>query len=240
MVRNAAVLLAGLLLIGGALVSVRWLPAPAVPGAAAEDPTAAVLRGLLGGTRQSVANFLWIRGYLYWEERDTPGMENAKLWALRLTPENKGFWKNTARVLAYDVPHWERRGAGEREPDTALPPAPVRALFLLSVAESVFPDSPDFPVERGLILLNVIGDRRAASNAFREAWERPGAPYYTARVHGELLRAEGKTGAAYRWYRELYPKLSDDNPAAAKPVILRRIRALEDELGVGVDERFVP
>ncbi len=238
MVRHGAWLLAGIVLIGGALASVRMLPAPAAPGPEAGDPAAAILRGVLGGTRQSVSNFLWIRSYLYWEERDAAGMENAMLWALRLTPENKWFWKNAARVLAYDVPHWERSGAGAREPENALPAAPRRALLLLALAEDRFPGSPGFSIERGLILLNVFGDRRAAAQAFREAWERPGAPHYTARVHGELLRATGHTGAAYRWYRDLYPRLPDDDPAAAKSVILKRIRALEEELGVA--EPFEP
>ncbi len=237
MFRYGAWFLAGIALIGGALTAVRVLPPPALHGLDAKDPAAAVLRGVLGGTRQSVSNFLWIRGYLYWEERDAAGMENAKLWALRLTPENKWFWINTGRVLAYDVPHWERHGTGPGDAGT-LPSAPVRALLLLSVAEGIFPHVPEFPIERGLILLNVIGDRRAAAQAFREAWHRPGAPFYTARVHGELLRAEGETEAAYQWYRELYPVLPGDDPAAAKAVILRRIRTLEDELNV--DERFEP
>lgn len=222
----------------GALLWGRFLPPAATPDPAAGDPVGAVLRGVLGGTRQNVANFLWIRGYRHWEERDAAGMENAKLWALRLAPENPWFWKNAARVLAYDVPRWDRRGGDPPAEVGALPSAPQRALLLLSVAENRFPAAADFPIERGLILLNVFGDRRAAAEAFRDAWARPGAPYFTARVHGELLRAQGKTAAAYEWYRHLYHQLPDDDPTAAKPVILKRIHALEKELGV-IDP-FVP
>ena len=58
----------------------------------------------------------------------------------------------------------------------------------------------------------------------------PGAPYYAARIHGELLQAMGRPQEALHWLREILPGLPDNDPAARREVVLERIRALEEEL----------
>ncbi|HAQ58488.1 MAG TPA: hypothetical protein DCR32_05660, partial [Opitutae bacterium] len=64
-------------------------------------------------------------------------------------------------------------------------------------------------------------------------------PYFAARIYGELLRRQGKDAEAYDYLKQLHHDLPDD-PYAQKPIILDRIRELEEELKIPVWQRFQP
>ena len=106
-----------------------------------------------------------------------------------------------------------------------------RALAYLDAASAFFPGDPVIEVDRALLHLNVTGDLSAAAAAFRAAWEAPGGPYFAARLHGELLRRLGQPEHALAWYIALLPALDENSPAAQRETVLRRIAALEEELG---------
>ena len=71
------------------------------------------------------------------------------------------------------------------------------------------------------------------------ASQKPDAPYYAARIYAELLRREGRHEEAYTFLKQLYGALPDD-PYAQKPIILDRIREIENTLRVPVWQRFQP
>jgi alkylated DNA nucleotide flippase Atl1 len=71
----------------------------------------------------------------------------------------------------------------------------------------------------------------SAAACYRQAAELPGAPYYAARIHGELLRELGRPAEALAWLRRVAEKLPGDDPTARREVVLERIRALEQEVG---------
>lgn len=196
-----------------------------------------VSAAFLGGLRPTVANLLWIQAYGHWERRDGAALEQSVGWVLRLEPGNRSFWIQSARMFAYDVPRWEARaalGPGFHDADAIQPfrlRGAERALAYLDAASAFFPGDPVIEVDRALLHLNVTGDLSAAAAAFRAAWEAPGGPYFAARLHGELLRRLGQPEHALAWYIALLPALDENSPAAQRETVLRRIAALEEELG---------
>lgn len=94
------------------------------------------------------------------------------------------------------------------------------------------PENTTIWIERANIELNKLRDTAAAAESYRRAWATPGAPYYTARLHGELLRRLGRKNEALAWLVKLHPQLPPDDEGAAAEVVLGRIRDLERELNV--------
>jgi tetratricopeptide (TPR) repeat protein len=188
------------------------------------------LPAVLGGMRTVVAGGFWLRANLAWERRD----EAATVAFIELTvaaDERPGyFWQNGARMIAYDLPEWL----------PATVPAPVRqrevearacqALALLEKALRWRGPDPAVYVEMGNIHLRRRGDLEAAARCYRLAAEQPGAPYYAARIHAELLCAAGRPAEALAWLRQVWPALPADDPAARREAVRERIRALEVQL----------
>jgi hypothetical protein len=241
-----------LLLVGvvGRALRAHWELAPspeAHPSRAAVarlGPGAAL--AVFGGLRQMIAHGAWIKGYARWEQRDAAGAEAAFALAVAADPREWYFWSNAVRIIAYDFPRWELR---ERDLAGHAPLAPeeearlrarhgARALAWLDAAAAVFPDDPRVELERGMVRLHVLRDRRGAAEAFRAAAGKPGAPLFAARLYGELMRAEGERRLAYDWYRAWLASLPPELRAHQAPVILPRLRELEAELGLpdGVGE----
>lgn len=193
---------------------------------------------VLGGLRSFAADLIWIQAYVKWEQRDAEGCESLMRLAISVCPENEFFWVGTARTLAYDLSRWEGvetgpGGMAAREDGgdsgtagrSAGGDAAARALNLLDEALDLFPGRTNLVIEQALIQLNVQHDVEAAADSFRQAAELPGAPYYVARVYGELLRAIGRHEEALQWYEELLLELPDDDPLAFKEIV--RARAIE-------------
>lgn len=203
--------------------------------------------GVFGGLRQVIGNYFWLRGYLHWESRDPAQAEAAFAMAVAVDPQEWFFWTNGIRMIAFDFPRWELQALREWD-DSGLDECAeqmirrryaARALDWLSAAERVFPQDPRVGIERGMIQLHAMGDRRAAALAFRAAWEKPGAPLFIARIYAELMRAEGEERLAYDWYREWLPSLPPDVRAAQTEIVLPRIAELEESLEIPPSERFV-
>lgn len=201
---------------------------------------------LLGGFRTLVADGLWIRMYTLWEQRDLAGTQHLLEFVTTLDPRPLYFWLNGARIMAYDFTAWRVAAAGGydrigeegeeqigREQGTA-------ALRHLDAGAAFHAGSADFWVERANIQLNRLRDPLAAAESYRRAWEQPRAPYYTARLHAELLRRSGRKAEALEWLRRLHPQLPAGDEAANAPLVLRRIRELETELGEPEERRYQP
>jgi len=190
------------------------------------------LLGVLGGMRAAVASGLWLRTNQAWERQDAAG--TTALLQLTVAADERPlyFWINGARMLAYDIPAWagsadqpeaaRRKAAGE---------GAAAAQVFLESGLCAHPDSVELLIEAANIQLRAGGDREAAATLFRRAAEQPGAPYYAARIHAELLRGLGRPREALDWLRRIRPNLPASDPAACRAVVEQRIKALEAELG---------
>ena len=201
--------------------------------------------GVLGGFRAVMADFLWIRTNTIWERRDRVKLDAMVRLVTTLDPRPDFFWINGARMIAYDVPNWRIREEGGyaevseyRQLAIDLEQA-QQAFVMLARAREFHPENAKLYLETGQIYLNRLKDNVNAAQWFLSASQQPDAPYYAARIYGELLRREGKDVEAYAYLKELFQQLPDD-PYAQKPIILDRIKELEDHLEIPVWQRFVP
>jgi len=114
-----------------------------------------------------------------------------------------------------------------------------QAFAMLATAREFHPNKAKLYLETGQIYLNRLKDTANAAKWFLLASQQPDAPYFAARIYGELLRRQGKDAEAYDYLKQLHNDLPDD-PYAQKPIILDRIRELEEELKIPVWQRFQP
>jgi tetratricopeptide (TPR) repeat protein len=187
--------------------------------------------GALGGMRAAVASGFWLRANLAWERRDL----GETMACLKLTvAADEGpryFWVNGARMMAYDFPEWRlEAGAPAAVRGNVVAEQARAALEFLESGLRFHPDDAALLIEMANIRLRVLGDREGAAQLFRRAAGRADAPYYAARIHGELLIQLGRPAEALAWLREILPGLPADDPAARRGVVEQRIKALEARL----------
>ena len=242
----------GLVLTGGVLRPLEsrlWVEASAASGVGRmESVVAAAGRGLtlgvLGGFRAIAADFAWVRMWMIWERRDLPAVETLTQVVTTLDPRPLYFWANSARILAYDMPNWRIGAAGGlavvSEPEQQRIDAEQARLALrrLEAAEAFHGANPNLWIERANIELTRLRDPAAAAASYRRAWELPGAPYYAARLHAEMLKRVGRKPDALEWLVKLHPQLPLQDEAAAAGLVLARIRELERELGVPPERAY--
>lgn len=243
------------LVAGGALlgrfVAPVWTTARAQQSALRLDSSVAaagqgVTLALLGGFRALVADAVWLRMYALWEKQDLPGAETLIRLVTSIDPRPVYFWLNGARIIAYDFTAWRIALAGgyDAVPETAQErlgrEQAVVALRHIDIAMTFHPQSPDLWIERANIELNRLHDVAAAAESYRRAAEQPGAPFYAARLHAELLRRLNRKAEALAWLKELYPRLPRNDEAARADIVLERIHDLERELRVSADASFHP
>jgi hypothetical protein len=220
------------LLLAGCLVRPleARLAAPFVAPAASPGGIGAV--GVLSGFRAAVAGFFWLRANLAWEQRDAAATRALVELSLAADERPLYFWLNGARMMAYDFPTWsqeDRPAAVRRQAQVA---AATMALTFLDEGLRRRGRAPELLIEMANIRLRAMGDREGAARLFREAAELPGAPYYAARIHAELLCALGRPGEALAWLHRVLPTLPADEPAARRAVVEQRIKELEAMAGV--------
>lgn len=193
-------------------------------------------RAFLGGTAKLAADFAWIHGFSCWMERDEQGTLRGFRLATILDPQNAFFWRNGARFLALDLPHW--RAEVMRQEGKATPENLRRmrielsrqALRFLEEARLAIPHDPWLPIEQAMIAYQGMNDKALAAHYYYEAAILPGSPYFAARLHGELLRQIGREAEALAWYQEILPSLPPNDPEAFRNVVLQRIEDLESHL----------
>jgi hypothetical protein len=183
---------------------------------------------VLGGLRAAVAGCFWLRANLAWERRDAAATTAFLHLTVAADERPLHFWLNGARMIAYDFSEW-RLGpdASAAQRRRVVIEQAGAALQFLHRANQWRGPSPDVLVEMANIRLRSLGDREGAARLFRRAADMPGAPYYAARVHAELLRALGRPAEALAWLRKILPSLPADDPAARREVVIQRIRELE-------------
>lgn len=185
----------------------------------------------LGGMRGAVAGGLWLRANRAWEQQDAVATTAWLRFTVAADGDSEYFRLNGARMLAYDLPAWETPANAPRAlVEAARAKGADRALAFMAEGAMAHPGSPALLIEMANIRLRALGDREGAARLFREAAALPGAPYYAARIHAELLRELGRPAEALAWLRQVLPTLPPDDPAARRAVVEQRIKALEAEL----------
>lgn len=248
---NCARIVLLLLLLGWLLAPLERSARRALPAGSATPELAqledalgqGLVVGVLGGFRTILADFTWIRLNTAWEQRQAPELAALIRLVTTLDPDSVYFWVNSARMLAYDVPHWRIRAAGG---PLVVPAAEQRRIAeeqaqqgfaLLAQARQYHPDEPKLYLEVAQIYLNRLQDDAQAAEWFLRAAQFPDAPYYAARIYAELLRRQGKQQQAYVFLRQLHAQLPDD-PYAQKNIVLERIRELEASLAIPEAQRY--
>lgn len=203
--------------------------------------------GLLGGFRAVAADFLWVRTNAVWEDQDLAGTQALIRLVTIVDPRPLLFWINGARMIAYDMPVWRidaARGIGAEVPRAVqvriTREQAAAAIELLERAVSHHPDEPLVVIEHANIVLRKLGDLEQAAALYRRAALMPGAPYYAARIHAELLRQMGRHREALDWLVAVHRRLPADDPRALWELVFDRIRELEDVLQVPAPQRYAP
>lgn len=200
--------------------------------------------GLIGGFRTIIADMLYIRTNIYWEDRDRPNTEAMLNLVTAIDPRPLFFWLNGSRIMAYDMPSWEAREMGGYENLPAAVEKDLKARYaqlgldFMDKAAKFHPDEYKVPLEKAQIYWNRLEDPAGAAKYYKEVLSKPGAPHFAERIYAEMLRRDDRPGEAYNYLRGLYPTLSPDDSMAARPVVLERIRELEDELDIPLVQRL--
>jgi tetratricopeptide (TPR) repeat protein len=239
----------------GAGIALRPLEAPAWEEVRAKQPALrleslkdalgqGVTVGLLGGFRAIVADLFWIRTNSIWEKNDLPGTQTSIKLVTAIDPRPLYFWLNGSRMIAYDMPNWriDANGGWEAVSDIRKRRFDEEqsdiAIKYLEGGLGFHPNEPLLILEIGNIHLNRLKDVETAARYYLEASKQPGAPYYAARIYGELLRRLERLPEAYEFLKKLYPTLPKDDDMAQAPIVLERIRELESELNIPPALRF--
>jgi TPR repeat protein len=249
----AGVALAALLTAGVAVQPVRELvhqaKAGLQPSAASCEPAPITRQQMsavmLGGLRALVADGLWLKTYLAWAACDLPATERLLRLVTIVDDRPVYFWLNGARIMAYDMTQWRlaahARGGGAAEGERRIVEEQASAaLRYLAEARRRHPESAAVCVETANIHLYRRGDVASAAEWYRRAAGSPDAPFYAARVYGELLRRIGRKREAYDWLCRLHPTLPADDREAMREVVMSRIRDLERELSLSSNEQYTP
>ena len=197
---------------------------------------------LLGGLRTLGANVAWLRMHTAWTEHDAPATLGWVRTAIAMNPQSLYFLVNGARILAYDVPAWRLSGR------PALAGVAVRvhrehaamAMALLEEGAAWHADNPHWWIERGNVALNAAHDLRTAARCYRAAAELPGAPFYAARIHADLLLRQGRLAEAHTWLCHVHRSLPASDPAAQSGRVLHKIRELEAQLQLPAAQVYEP
>ncbi|MFQ3224842.1 MAG: Na+-transporting methylmalonyl-CoA/oxaloacetate decarboxylase gamma subunit [Lentimonas sp.] len=252
-VRGVCVVLLTLLLLG---VVTRPIEAPAWQVVKAGQPEMnleaiegalgqGLIVGVLGGFRAVMADFLWIHTDTIWKNRDRVKLDAMVRLVTTLDPRPEYFWIYGSRMIAYDVPSWriKEEGGHDEVPESRKRELDLeqaeQAFVMLKRGLEFHPEAAKLYLEIAQIYLNRLKDIPNAAKWFLLASQQPDAPYFAARIYGELLRRQGQDSEAYAFLKQLHRDLPDD-PYTQKPIIFDRIRELEQALGIPLWQRFQP
>jgi len=186
---------------------------------------------LLGGMRSLIASGCWLRANLAWERQNRT--ETTALIDLTVAADERSlyFWLNGARILANDIPEWRMSGPVPRAYRAMVNEEQAQlALAFLDKGIRWHGADAAFYVEMANIHLRRRGDVEAAAKYYKLAAEQPDAPYYAARIYGELLRELHRPAEALAWLKAVLEKLPEHDELAARGVVIDRIKSLEREL----------
>jgi len=192
----------------------------------------------LSGFRAIVADALFIQAYSAWEDTEWGRMLLLFRHVTTLQPHVLLFWDTAAWHMA-----WNASVAAmddKTQPRLALRVKAQREYFALGkdFLERGIKNNPDRPeLYEALARLykEKYKDHESASEYYAKAAALPGAAPWDRHFSAyELSYCEGREREAYERLRHLY----DEGPRERLPTLIKRLKFLEDKLGIPQDQRI--
>jgi hypothetical protein len=191
----------------------------------------------LSGFRAIVADMLWIEAHQAWERTEWGRMELLFNNVTALQPRAMMFWEMAAWHMGWNASLAARENP--KQPRETLRIKAQREYFELAKDFLVrgIKNNPDRYLlydRLGMLYRDKFLDHGAASEQFEKASHFPNSPVYEKRFAAyELSYCTEHKRAAYERLRELYLRGEEER----LPTLLTRLRALQEELHVPIEER---
>lgn len=192
----------------------------------------------LSGFRSVVADLLWIRAYIAWENTEWGRMKLLFDAVTSLQPRATTFWEGAAWHMAYNASVAALENP--QQPREALRVKAQREYFRLGEEYLLrgIKFNPDRAVlfdRLGQIYQDKLKDPCKAAWAFAEAAKRPDTMEYTLRMSlYNLALCPGHEREAYDKLVELYNKGRKER----LPTLLNRIDTLQEKLNIPPEQRI--
>ena len=192
----------------------------------------------LSGFRAAVADFLFIQAHVAWERTE---WGRVLFWFRQVTtlqPRVPLFWDMAAWHMA-----WNASAAAlndSSQPRMALRVKAQREYFaigkdFLERGIKNNPDEPQLYESLALLYREKLNDHEHASECYAKAAPLSGAHSYDRRFSAyELSYCEGREREAYERLRALY----DAGEQERLPTLIKRLKFLEDKLGIPPEQRI--
>ena len=174
------------------------------------------LFAVLGGYRSLVADFIWIKSYVCWENKDIARCVSSMELACAIDPQMTMFWVQGASVIAFDIPHWQfERLPKKMQTDEKMELMRVRqarqAIAFIDKGLAMFPDSYELLIQKGQVAIGAkLFD--IAEQCYGKASELNDG-FYARRIYASLLEKNGKFSKAIPVLEKLLSEAEADNPA---------------------------
>lgn len=198
--------------------------------------------GLLAGFRGVVADFLWIQGQAYWQEKKWVRLHRNVELVTTLQPQSLLFWDEGAWHIAYNAAFAARYDKANRTEAEGIKRQREwwdRGVALLERGAVNVPTRYELPLELGRIYRDKYKDDCKAAEHLQKAAGFSDAPTYVGRYYARTLERCGDRDGAYQYWKVLWSQ-DHDNPKQLWYIIEREIRRLEAELQVPDEARVFP
>src|SRR5438105_2511339 len=192
----------------------------------------------LSGFRAIVADALFIQAYAAWENTEWGRMLLLFRQVTTLQPRVMLFWDTAAWHMAWNASVAAMND--KKQPRLALRVKAQREYFALGkdfLERGIKnnPDRPDLYEALARLYKEKYKDHERASEFYAKAAARPGAAPFDKRFSAyELSYCEGREREAYERLRHLY----DEGPQERLPTLIKRLKFLEEKLGIPQDQRI--
>lgn len=208
-----------------------------------EQAGQAGLLAVLGGLRSAVADLLWIRAHMAWEDRDYAKMKLFFDVCTALQPRRVDFWDVASWHMAYNGGEFYRTETLKAGGDEIASKRAAKEFHVIGenyLLEGVknCPDSWVLYDRLGTLYRDKFHDACKAAAAYAEAAKRPNRLDYTRRFAVYMLaECPGHEQEAYDKLVELY----NEGEHEWLPTLLAKVQILEEKLGVPKDRRlYIP
>jgi len=192
----------------------------------------------LSGFRAIVADALFIQAYSAWENTEWGRMLLLFRHVTTLQPRVLLFWDTAAWHMAWNA---SVAAMNDRnQPRLALRVKAQREYFALGkdfLERGIEnnPDRPDLYEALARLYKEKYKDHERASEYYAKAATVPGAAPWDRRFSAyELSECEGREREAYERLRSLY----DEGEKERLPTLIKRMKFLEDKLGIPQEQRI--
>jgi len=192
----------------------------------------------LSGFRAIVADALFIQAHAAWENTEWGRMLLLFRHITTLQPRVLLFWDTAAWHMAWNASVAAMND--QKQPRLALRVKAQREYFALGkdfLERGIKnnPDRPDLYEALARLYKEKYKDHERAAEYYAKAATLPGAPIFDRRFSAyELSYCEGREREAYERLRGLY----DEGPQERLPTLIKRLKFLEEKLGIPEDQRI--